>query len=157
MKKSQLLFLLLLLFAFNSFAQLNHPFPNKDGEWVVGGGSPGGTWQFKSFVEKDTIINNKEYSIINAGEYYVRAAVRSDSTKVYALNINDSPDEVNWPFDSTEYVLYDYGLEVGDIFTIINFSEWAWIPFDTVDFKVSTVDYIDVKGESRKRIGFRGG
>jgi hypothetical protein len=53
--------------------------------------------------------------------------------------------------------LYDYGLKVGDIFTMINYSEWSWIPYDTVVFKVTTVDYIDVKGESRKRIGFRGG
>jgi len=150
----QLLFLFLFLFAVSSsYSQGKYPFPNKDGEWVVREMSPGLPWEYKVFVEKDTIINNLAYSILKVDKRYVRAAVRSDSTKVYAVNINDVPDEVNWPFDSTEYVLYDYGLRVGDHFSMVNYYDYNWEPIDTVDFEVTSVDYISVKGDQRKRIG----
>lgn len=155
MKNLQILFLLLLFCAFNnSFAQVNHPFPNKNGEWTVlhWGPEPEYNTTFISFVEKDTVINNKAYSIIGHQDgIYVRCALRTDSLKVYAININASKNSNKASIDSNEYVLYDYGLKVGDHFKVANYFEYSWTPedeLDTVEFEVREVDSIKFRGNT---------
>jgi len=151
-------FLLFCLY-YNGFAQLNYPFPNKDGEWYVLKWTPEPEYNFvfMSHVEKDTLINDKVYSILELCEDGIRCALRSDSIKVYAVNINDLKGNDYVSINTNEYVLYDYSLKVGDYFEMINYDDRSWIPIDTVVFEVLKVDSINIKGQYRKQLHLGGG
>jgi hypothetical protein len=163
MKNLQILFTLLLFCAFNcSFAQVKYPFPNKNGEWTVlhWGPEPEYNSTFKSFVEKDTVINNKAYSIIGHQDgAYVRCALRTDSLKVYALNIRGINGDDAEVCDTCEYVLYDYGLKVGDHFKVANYFEGSWTTEqpDIVEFEVWQVDSVKINEKYRRRLKLFGG
>ena len=161
MKILQILFALLLFCAFNSsFAQVNHPFPNKNGEWTMQEWGPEIDRIHKYYIQKDTLINTKVYSIIShQGDYFVRCALRTDSLKVYARNINDLKGNDYMPIDTNEYVLYDYGLMVGDRIKVANYFESAWITerIDTIEFEVREVDSVKINEKYRRRLKLFGG
>jgi hypothetical protein len=150
------LFMLLLLLVGNSFAQVKHPFPNKDGEWMVNEQGPSGMYYNNIFfVEKDTVISNKEYSIISHKySRFSRCALRSEGVKVYARNIMNEWEMMYNPNDTNEYVLYDYGLKVGDKIQVpfYHIGNWERTTPESVTLTVNEIDSIKIGKEYRKRL-----
>jgi hypothetical protein len=63
-------------------------------------------WASAQFhLQGDTTINDKHYKQYQTCESYPFTAIRQENQKIYAVD-NDHPDE---------YLLYDFGLEVGDV------------------------------------------
>ncbi|MFA9388461.1 MAG: T9SS type A sorting domain-containing protein [Prolixibacteraceae bacterium] len=132
--------LILALYPVSSYSQ----FPNKNGVWFIESHDPGGTYSFKCEFEKNTNINEVEYSIFSMGPNENRCALRSDSLKVYAINLLDTVYE--------EFILYDFGLAIGDTFTVVQYFYNTLEIIDTVKLHVQKIDSIKINGEFRKRI-----
>ena len=136
MKK--LLTLLIVLIAVAGQAQ-NNFFYLEDVRWEISGIQydehwPGYiyTWHIGDMISKrDTIINNKEYKIVGWENTNKDYALRTDSvSKVWVIYLdrligygteNDSiyiESDDSWIYrlsnDSTEYILYDYDVALGD-------------------------------------------
>lgn len=103
----------------------------------------------------DTIINNTAYkkiysmdydSIINNLQYM--GAIREDSMRhVYALLVSNSPISTNDIInDSSETLIYDFNLMVGDTFLVSGNQDSLQI--------VNTIDSVLVAGLWRRRINF---
>ncbi len=117
-----------------SFAQFNvyHKFPTDTCQWLIGTqqfGNPD-IYTHANYFLGDTIMNNFLYIkiYVEVAEYWGIYMFREDTVnhKVYAKAL-----EPNWyNQDTTEYLLYDFGLAIGDS-VLINWH-------NTYDF-VSTV------------------
>lgn len=134
------LILLLLMSTLCAIAQ----FPNKDGRWFVRTFSPSGYsyWENPIIVEKDTIIGEYTYSIINT--QFARCAYRSDSLKVYVIMLfGDNQDE---------FLIYDFGLQKGDTIQLLQ-AESPWgEKLDTVFYRVVITEKIRVDNQLKNRI-----
>ena len=131
MKK--IIFMLLLLSCLmQTKAQEYHPFPLLEGEWIVGDQHYGEYPAYHYYAYKrDTVIDNKSYKIIGNGDINIKGndvALREDTVnqKVYVIYLHNlssytgwtdicvDEDGNNFDEDSTEYLLYDFNLQVGD-------------------------------------------
>jgi len=113
MKNAIFTFLTITLLIQHSYSQSETDFVNFDNQWNLASGSGGYASTNKYRFDEDSItINNlvyytMEYSIEELSQEWIpyeQAAFRQEGKKVYQLTL----------FDSTEVLLYDFGLEVGD-------------------------------------------
>ncbi len=133
-------------------------FPSSDATWVntvysvleQGGGN---TEYLLSETEnfclsnKDTIIYGKKYRqlYICAGAY--RGALRLAGQKVYFVP----------PRSYLEYILYDFGVNQGDIIPNVYMEDVSSSGLPTLGaLEVEMVDHVWIGGEYRKRIHFKG-
>lgn len=133
-----------------SKAQNNFPVSTDNPVWRVlrtGAISVEGPRYFLDYkLEKDTLIDNKTYSVISGFDTiqgntnWSRVGfTRTSSTKVY----------FKATANGKEYLLYDFGLKVND--TIYCGFDVNHNP-DTIKFHVVSIDTIDVSGYRRKRL-----
>jgi hypothetical protein len=127
MKKLSLL-LLMFTFLANVNAQDYIPFPKDTAQWSVRSiyappyPDPSTMGTVHLNIKGDTIINNLKYSKVykTANEDYyapnqlIKCFIREDTAKKVFVKY---PDNSNDFIDTAEFVLYDFGLNVGDTFT----------------------------------------
>jgi len=144
--KTILLFTLLAL-TFNINGQIKHPFPDSTGQWVdfwsVTDNTGTYAWKDTTFIDGDTIIQGKKYSIAKGG-FYEDSYFRVDSLKVYH-RFAYTPT----PLDTGEILMYDFGLQVGDTFDL---GEIEGYP--TFFNKVSKIDSVMYNGSYYKKFHF---
>ena len=136
-------FVHLIFLSTSGYAQ----FLNKNAMWTVinstsGDGIQKDTLQIK--IEKDSIINDTLYSIINFWDEPF--ALRENGNKVYFRLLETSH---YFGFDNySEYLAYDFGLNVNDSIRLNLLRNT-----DITDYwKVKAVDSVLVGGENKKRI-----
>jgi len=132
-----------ILVCYNS---TNAQFLNKDAVWnVYYQGVEGGADKVINFkIERDSMINDTMYSIFN--HFNGRYALREDSNKVFfrILKSTCCPE-----FDTSEHLLYDFGLELNDSISLnLLYNEF----YITKKWKVTDVDSVLVGNEYKKRI-----
>ncbi len=146
MKSTFFTLITIICFVQCSFAQTNFSFINFDSQWNMLAGDIGGNGNTTAYrFNGDSIsVNNlvyftMEYSVEELGVEWIPydfSAYREDDKKVYQLNL----------VDSSEVLLYDFGLEVGDVLLGENF-------IGEVDLTVVDIDSIQLEdGSLRKRI-----
>lgn len=154
MKRIVVLFIF-VCFAKINVAQLYQPFPTDSSMWREWAydvdASYNDTWDYQYFIEGDTIIaGNNYHKILYTGTYHhvswtsysinyvnqYKGAFREDTAKHILF----------FPYgDTTEYVLYDFNLSIGDTLTqsyLNSFGSGNW---------VSAIDSILVGGQYHKR------
>jgi len=123
---------------------------------------PGDFWlvyKYQYQIKGDTTINGVDYKklysmnydslLIEDVEYF--GAIREDSfKKVYYLDKNSPNSPIGNNNDSTEVLLYDFLLNVGDTF----FLPYPSYPSDTIKI-VESIDSTLIEGQWRKRIKFQ--
>ena len=132
-----------------TFSQQYYPFPTDSAQWSIEIATP----QFEFYhyqlkLKGDTILPNGEtYSKLyksfeldyNSPDQILHCFLREDSTRKIFVKY----PEGNAP-DTNEFVLYDYGLEVGDTFQIRLFDSESIYLFNQVVYTKHIVDlYID--------------
>jgi hypothetical protein len=163
MKPKYLLLIPLLCLSFISKAQLTADFPDSNYYWNANYTfSPWemGTrdeFDFTLYYKSDTIINNQtyqklfiKYSILNYNGYWGPGGVNYHGDKYYGLIRNDKINKRvyikreaylhNFPrtyTDSAETLLYDFGLNVGDIYPITIHNKT--IDSNVYIFKIDTI------------------
>lgn len=136
-----------------------------DGGWLV----ECGAWNYYDFkLSDDTILNSKQYTKVYLpfNDWWPYAYLREDSGKVYLKYEYESEfpyyDGSNWApqyfRDTTEFILYDFSLHVGDTFTtrIHNCITSLFPAPDTIEhlhhFVLTQIDIVTLNnGASRKR------
>ncbi|RLD42183.1 MAG: hypothetical protein DRI86_12130 [Bacteroidetes bacterium] len=123
---------------------------------------PGDFWlvyKYQYKIKGDTTINGVDYKklysmnydslLIENVEYF--GAIREDSFKrVYYLDNNLPNSPIGNNNDSTEVLLYDFSLIVGDTFLL----PYPFYSSDTIQI-VESIDSALVEGQWRKRINFQ--
>lgn len=141
------IFLLIQLFPKTGLSQ----FLNKNATWFLNhyvGGDGNYFWHSEIKIEKDSIVNNINYSIFKE-KYGFTYALREDSARVYSKVLKH--DWLGDIYDTLEHVLYDFNLLPGDSIQLyipthfLNQYKWA----------VLEVDSIPVGFELKKRILLR--
>ena len=144
-----LLLLFSVLITFNGQSQIDIPFPDSTGAWVmtgIGYGSPWDEdiyWPYRNFVDGDTMIASKNYTKIWEGNSNILDTTfflnlvgyyRVDSLKVFYLHafyLNEGSAN-GFPMDTVEYLLYDFGIQPGDTFDLAGINTGA-IVLDSID------------------------
>lgn len=147
MKKKLYLFtiiLLVILFSNQLKGLAQFEFPNKDGEWRVQMLAPESDYTYGTIkFEKDTVINNFSYLLINANFSIEPCAVRYDSSKIYLINLISE--------EKNEQLLYDFNLIQGDSFDVKYYDHSYY--YDSITWIVSKVDSVITNDNIfRKRI-----
>jgi hypothetical protein len=124
----------------------NAQFLNKDAAWnVFYMGMEGMPDRYTNLkIEKDSLINDTVYSIFN--RHYDRYALREDSDKVFFRVL---PPYIFQGSDSSEHLLYDFGLELNDSI-ILNLLGNEF--YTTKKWKVTDIDSVLVGNKYKKRI-----
>jgi hypothetical protein len=124
----------------------NAQFLNKNAVWNVHyQGIDGGPDKIISLkIEKDSLINDTVYSIFNRD--YDRYALREDSDKVFFRVL---PPYIFQGSDSSEHLLYDFGLELNDSIRLNLLGNEFYTRYF---WKVKSVDSVLVGQEYKKRI-----
>ncbi|MCB9232638.1 MAG: T9SS type A sorting domain-containing protein [Bacteroidia bacterium] len=152
--------LLCLLFS-SVFAQTSLPFPDSMAVWhskffwVFNNGS-GVYDDMTAGTLGDTLIGGLHYQKIGDHLNYsnasfvpasatLRASARSQGDKWYFIPAGDT----------TQYMLYDFGVALGDTVTITNPVYQSWNGDSTHSFKVWMMDSVQVAGGFRKKIILR--
>ena len=150
MKKISIV-LTLLLVGLSTYSQEYFPMPDSGAIWnhnIVNSESTHYiSSRFRLGTIGDTIINSKEYSKIyrlheidfDLSQATYVGAIREENKKVYAITTWD---------DEPEVLLYDFGVEVGDIITSNAMNGYMSIPVEVL--AIDTVELLD--GTLRKRI-----
>ncbi|MFA9391262.1 MAG: hypothetical protein ACERKD_15745 [Prolixibacteraceae bacterium] len=124
----------LLSHAQNKFAQPNSV-------WGVITHDHDGIRGFRSIVTGDTTINGKSFSMISQWDRNV--AVRNVDRKVYSLYLDD--------MDSTEHVLYDFNLALGDTIFLEDLSVASYVHVDSVLWIVNKIGSIQLYDKTFKK------
>ena len=134
----------LLFITFQTKAQ----FPNKDGRWFFSTPDPDGTYEWGSIVvEKDTIIGEYKYSILSKSEIF-QAAFRSDSLKVYAIDLFSD--------DRNEFLIYDFGLSKDDTIQLLQaLQHGGGLPLDTIYYYVYETGKITINNKLVNQISLQ--
>lgn len=154
MKK--LLFIILSLVPLFTFSQVNKSIVDTTKQWNVmhgyaapgGWGSGRGTYFYK-ISPQDSIINENTYNKLlikydssqNADWYFIDW-IREENNIVYIYN---NCQEYYYDTNYCEYVLFDFNLQVGDVFISNRVNNQS---------TVASVDSIEVNGTFLKRISF---
>jgi hypothetical protein len=114
------------------------------------GGLGGYTASLSYKLNGDTLVNGFNYSKVYENNYLF-GMMREEEKVVY---FKPNPEYVNYLFfecDSSEFVLYDFNLEIGDTFYTASCTEFG--PADSTYFtKILDVDSIQINdGSFRKR------
>jgi len=157
-------FLLLLIFSATSFfsgAQTNvyHPFPDSNATWNISGLVP---WNcpfnvdyyetLSILISGDTAIGNYNYHKLNT-PYIDRSCAQGGlhpQGYVGAFREDTSARKIFFvqPLDSSENLLYDFTMVVGDTVKGFLSSYWACLPYAQI---VNSIDSTLVGGSYRKR------
>ncbi len=146
------LFVMLNLFQYQSSAQNYIPFPDSGAVWINGHY----TLVYQPFFHyvlshttdycmngSDTLINSTDYKKVNYCEGAYKAAIRNDNGKVYIVP----------PDSTTEYLLYDFTLEVGDTLGEFYYeSPYEWPQISQHDIIIGEVDSVSINNIYHKRI-----
>ena len=98
----------------------------------------------------DTIVDGNEYQKIIKSDYFISDSSKFNSS-LFAIT-REIGDQIfyrfgyNGPNDTTDHLLYDYGIQVGDTITLQTFYG------GTKDFKVTHVDTILLLNKNRRQI-----
>ena len=147
MKTLLLPFLFLITFSQSSFSQLSEVFPTDSASWSIdyfcfNGGPSNIIYDTRTVtIGGDTIVNNEEYTLYyyHGDEY--PTLVKVDDQKVYFKETHPN-------FDTTTYLGFDFGLEVGETFV---YPVFPWTDPDTMTVEaIDTVQFLD--GIKRKRL-----
>jgi hypothetical protein len=153
--------LLIIILSYNKiYLQIDYPFPDSNAIWINmehTGGSQPSTIETWSIGGSDTIINSNTYKIIHYGNdpNWKRGGIRSSQGLVYYI-----------PFPySTEYLLYDFNLNVGDTINNVYVEDPGHDPYATFPAPITNlyqlvVDYTDsilINGNYRKQIHLASG
>lgn len=157
MKQIAFLFLVVVSFCFSAKAQIQRPFPDSSAFWVWehtmfnSSGTGLQRTYYTYYISGDTTLNNLVYHKLFVKYYDLNfsslvGAYRKDSLKVYYVDFSYFGGlEYGMDCDSSECLLYDFGMQVGDsIFQVT---------LDSVDhyLTVTEIDTISVNGENLKR------
>ncbi|PIF05736.1 MAG: hypothetical protein CSA36_04895 [Draconibacterium sp.] len=145
--KKLLIFTIIILAGISHTQTATAQFLNKEATWTVSYESTGDGYLqsiINVSIEKDSLINDTLYSIFNQGGN--KYALREDSNKVYFRLL----PPFHFPnADSSEHLLYDFGLEVNDSIRLnLLINEFYTQKF----WKVTNVDSVLVGQEYKKRI-----
>ncbi len=122
---------------------------------------PGDLWEVYRYqykIDGDTTINGIDYKKLYSMNYdsllveniNLLGAIREDSLKrVYYLDNNTAHSPIGSNNDSTEILLYDFSLNVGDTL----FVPYTFYSSDTTQV-VESIDSTMIEGQWRKRINF---
>lgn len=154
MKK--LLFIILSLVPLFTFSQVNKSIIDTTKQWnvmhgyasPVGWGSSRGTYFYK-ISSQDSIINGYTYNKLlikydssQNSNWYFRNRIREENNIVYVYT---NCQEYYYDSNYCEYVLFDFNLQVGDVFISNRVNNQS---------TVASVDSIEVNGIFLKRISF---
>jgi hypothetical protein len=159
--------LLLVLMPFLAFGQQNYPLIKDGGIWRVATISPpdpplypGSVFKEQFLMDGDTSFNNTLYKKIYLCDYSPSISnkafyggIREDSLKRVYFFL-DSNQYFNSFFDSLlqyrkEYLLYDFSLNIGDTFRVVNLQDSNLI--------LNKIDSVLVSNQYRKRWEFFSG
>ncbi len=159
------LFPLIFCLQFNIFSngQTYHSFPTDTAQWsilkVISYGSPNPTlWQgIYQNLKGDTVINSKVYKKIyesHEQNYFTSAQtlkcfIREDSLKKIYVKYPDS--SMDFP-DTSEFVLYDFNINIGDTFK--TFMTDPNYDLQLSKFKLISIDSINTAQGYRKTYYF---
>jgi hypothetical protein len=131
---------MLCLFLNGSYAQTQ--FPDKNGEWYISYTGDGDKSYIKQpiFIEKDTVIKDKNYSIMTSLWY--RCAIRNEYPKVYYMDLNHP--------ENNENLLYDFSLSLGDSVELIH--DRFGVFWDTITWHVIAIENWEINKSQRKVI-----
>ncbi|MBC7694405.1 MAG: T9SS type A sorting domain-containing protein [Burkholderiales bacterium] len=145
MRKLKLIILLLAL-QVSTNAQSYIPFPDTNAIWTLYHYGQTGDDIQKYGMFGDTIINSLTYKKIfwnfdyhfNLSNSYYQGAIREANKKIFVIYINKS----------TESVLYDFTLNIGDTAKVLDPSSVQYA------YKVALIDSININGQYHKRWKF---
>jgi hypothetical protein len=159
--KSRLVTLLLLLSACQANSQEYIPFPLENAQWdMISEHQEYDPEYFSYIIKRDTIIDQKEYTIIGVeNEKYADVAIRNDipNHKVYAVYLNQLSSYMGYnnicedeyggflDEDSTEYLLYDFDLQLNEpieIFMPCGLRNQNWPRFYTFVYNYNIDVYL---------------
>ena len=157
----------------NIFAQNYIPFPDSNAVWNGNRSECCGPYITNYFdyqFKQDTLINSKYYHIIGSkNSNYYDCAIRQDTAlkQVFVIYLNkniaymnDSIDDC-FDYDNTEYLLYDFNLELGDSIEIYSKCRLdtylSTLKDEIIKFYVISVDTELINGINRKVIQIRAG
>jgi hypothetical protein len=168
MKKTFLLVAIIILGITASVSgQIVKPFPDSTGAWRIVGGSlsswpdPPIPFTFRYFINGDTIVNGVSYAKLYKGSSNLfdttfnnyseglKGLFRVVGDQVYYKH-TDTADFLI-PFDTSEVLLYDFSLNVGD--TIKYYRHGVVVAAS----RVTSVDTVVINGEPLRRWNFMGG
>lgn len=107
------------------------------------------TFCFDYYLVGDTIVNNKEYHIMQTSYGMLNGFFREENSSVFYVPLPES--DYQWNENLEEFMVFDFSLEVGDTAKIYAFG------FDYYHFwelEVNSVNLIEVGGTMRKQILF---
>jgi hypothetical protein len=165
MRTLSLIIGLIIGFAISCKAQLKLPFPDSTGAWRI-------SWTmidypnvytgaYRYYIHGDSICNSTLYKKLYYGSNDIfdstiyspndlRGLFRLDSNKVYYKNLNQSFEEFGF-IDTSEVLLYDFSLTIGD--SIMNYNNGT----DQNYIAVTTIDTIIINGEILRQWHFNTG
>jgi len=152
--------LLLYSLSFRMAAQNYMPIPDSNAFWCeytfIWEGWEPTVIPVYTFTVGDTIINGTQYTKAYQSESYFPDPWPQS---MYACSYrNDTSKKVYYvPKDSiSEYLLYDFSLDLGDTIHLIGISPWGGSQEDWV-FNVYSIDSVEIDGNYRKRLEMRMG
>jgi hypothetical protein len=135
--------LLVCLFSYSATAQVT--WFNPEDQWtfhITTGWVGEGVEQIK--LEKDSVINNISYKKLALVAQYNSGGldrsfrmVRQDGKKIFAQPVSSSPV-------TSEFLLYDFGLQVGDVVSVP-----IWDSPTTIQYTITEVSTVDIGGQAR--------
>jgi len=160
MKKILFVFFL-IVFSAEINAQTYFPFPTDTAQWSMGqysSWSSPHSWTNHESVIGDTIINQQHYyKVYNTlledytiSEQYLKCFIREDTTKKVYVKYPLGSQAFS---DTNEFVLYDFGLAVGDTFqTTCTFYQSPFIV--QIKFILDSIDSINTNNGFRKKYNY---
>ncbi len=145
MRKLKLIILLLAL-QVSANAQSYIPFPDTNAIWTLNHYGQTGSEIQKFGIFGDTTINGLTYKNIywnfdynfNLSNSYYQASIREENKKIFIIYLNHS----------TESILYDFNLNVGDTAKVLTASGIQNA------HKVASIDFINIGNQAHKRWKF---
>jgi hypothetical protein len=155
--------LLGMIGSYHCTSQIQLPFADTTGAWVMTDVSYGSPWDpdywqsYRHFVGGDTTIFGKQYRELRSGDVdlsnFSTTAVlghfRVDSLKVYYRDLDTTyPSQYGCYLDTGDILLYDFGMEPGDTFYLATIGG---IPTSII---LDSIDSVDYNGTYYRRFNF---
>lgn len=145
-----------LIFLNSALAQVYHPMPTGMAEW-----SSTNTW-YDPFVPNNITNIDQQYVTQDGdttiqGTIYHRIYIKSNlsSPDVYYGGIREDSTKTVWfrpAADTVEFLLYKWGMNVGDMVTAGDTTAWG-----RIDYQVNAIDSIMIAGQNHARYRMDGG
>lgn len=163
MKRALNILILIWFFAFPGTSQVNLPFPDSTGAWVMTDVAYGSPWDpdywysYRHFVGNETTINGKTYRELKYGHFdinnFQNASIvghyRIDSLQVYFRFADQmNPNIYGCYLDTGDILLYDFDLQPADTFYL------AEIGGQSTYIILDSIDSINYNGNYYRRFNF---